>query len=100
MKRTDTTRQHLDFKVNEQDEILSHQILEVIDSDDTETKPLTGKKKRRQDDAHSAIVDYAISTGASAISKGASGVQYVMDTLSEVWKLWFMSVEIHVSLTV
>lgn len=76
MKRADTTRQHLD-KVGSSDGIPVSAILQMIDSDeDTETKPLVDKK-RRHDDVYPAIVDYAISTGAS-------GVQFVMDTLSGV----------------
>lgn len=77
MKRVSTTKQHMD-KVDLADEIPVSDILQIIDSDDTdtETKPLV-EKKRRHDVVHSPIVDYAMSTGAS-------GVRYVMDTLSGV----------------
>ena len=78
MKRADTTREHLD-KAGSSDGLPVSAILQMIDSDDkdTETKPLLDKKRRHDDVLHAAIVDYAISTGAS-------GVQYVMDTLSGV----------------
>ena len=87
MKRADTTRQHLDDKVNEYDDDVSiDNILEMIDSEDTETHETQRpeNKRRRCDDTQSATIDYPIVD--YAISTGVSSVQYVMKTLSGVLK--------------
>lgn len=80
MKRANTTRQHLECKVTEDEQgITVHEIPEMIDAEEAEHGQIKPFMVDLNDDTKpSVMVDYVISTGIS-------GVQYVMKTLSEVW---------------